>query len=167
MASPNSSRYHLLPDPRASIDSNDDENARLIDATEDNTTPKKVKRGVTFHPTVITRLIALVFTFASFMTFIFVGGSDDSPAIVFLSFTIARQLFVLLSHLIGKFVQIHIEINNAALKRTSIVKKADNLRSGAVPLIMDACIIIGLIISLSFGLLGRALAAAIVGFIGL
>ena len=137
-ASMASSRTPLLADDRR----------QSIDSAYDNEETAILGGFATaFHPTIYTRSIALVLAFPAFVIFI-VQGPHYSPAIVFLSFAIARQLVVLGSHLGSQIVVIHIEVMHHRLKGVS-AKAQETWIKRTVAATIDGVVLLGLLVTLS------------------
>jgi len=142
-----SSRAPLLADPhRQSMESNyDDEETALLGgfATTSPTRPF----ATSFYPTLYSRGLALILAIPAFIIFI-VAGPSYAPAIVFLSFAIARQLVVLGSHFGSQLVVVHIEIVHPKWKSVS-AKAQEKWIKKSVAGAIDGGILLGLLVTLA------------------
>ncbi|KIN07118.1 hypothetical protein OIDMADRAFT_15995, partial [Oidiodendron maius Zn] len=144
-----SSRTPLLADDRQriSISSDDDpEETALLGglATSSPTRPFATH----FYPSLALRGLALVLALPAFIIFI-VHGPHYAGAIVFLSFAIARQLVVLVSHFGSRIVNIRIEVVHPKLKGVS-TRAQEKWIKRSVAAITDGVILLGMLITLSF-----------------
>ncbi|PVH86296.1 hypothetical protein DL98DRAFT_526829 [Cadophora sp. DSE1049] len=107
--------YHRLPeDNRPSLDSTG-EDERLLDPSDDNhddnpTTPKQKQFKYCFHPTLIFRFVAFVLYLSAAITFLVSGRYSTLVAIIFNFLAVARQVLVLLHHILTRFIRVRIRI---------------------------------------------------------
>jgi hypothetical protein len=140
-----SSHAPLFADNRRSIDSADDEETALLGGFA--TTSPSRPFAASLHPTLYTRGLALIIAIPAFILFV-VHGPYFAPAIVFLSFAIARQLVVLGSHFGSQIVVIHIEVVHHRLKGVSARAQERWIKRSAA-LAVDGIILLGLLVTLS------------------
>ncbi|KAG0649189.1 hypothetical protein D0Z07_4554 [Hyphodiscus hymeniophilus] len=140
-----SSHAPLFAPNRRSMDSTEDEETALLGgfATTSSTRPF----ATSVHPTLYTRGLALILAIPAFILFV-VHGPYFAPAIVFLSFAIARQLVVLISHFGSQIVVIHIEVVHHRLKSVSARAQERWIKKSAA-LAVDGVILLGMLVTLS------------------
>jgi hypothetical protein len=140
-----SSDAPLFAPNRRSIDSADDEETALLGGLA--TTSPSRPFATSLFPTIYTRSLALILAIPAFILFV-VHGPHFAPAIVFLSFAIARQIVVLGSHFGSQIVLIHIEVVHPRLKSVSSRAQERWIKRGAA-LAVDGVILLGMLITLS------------------
>lgn len=140
-----SSHALLADDQRRSLDSTDDEETPLLGglATTSPTRPF----ATSFYPTLYTRGVGLVLAIPAFVIFI-VHGPHFAPAIVFLSFAIARQVLVLGRFLGSQIIVIHIEVVHPRLKSVSAAAQERWIKK-LMGLVTDGVILLGMLVTLS------------------
>lgn len=143
-----SSRTPLLADDhhRNSLSSDDDRDETTLLGGLATTSPTR-PFAAHFYPSLALRGIALVLALPAFIIFI-VHGPHYAGAIVFLSFAIARQLVVLVSHFGSRIVSIKIEVVHPGLKGVSARAQEKWIKQG-VAAVTDGVILLGLLITLS------------------
>ncbi|KAL2062275.1 hypothetical protein VTL71DRAFT_6541 [Oculimacula yallundae] len=120
-------RYHRLPeDTRPSLDSTG-EDAHLLDARSDTphdnpTTPKKKEFKYCFHPTIYLRFVAFALYLSSAIVLIISGRRMSVAAGVFAFIAMARQIWVLLHHILTQFIRVRVRIEFRE-SRSSITTK--------------------------------------------
>lgn len=139
-------RTPLLADDQRSTSSHsvDDEIPRLNGLY---TTSPFRPFATSFHPTLAIRTLALVIALPSFIIFA-VHGPPYAPATTFLSFAIARQLFVLGGHFGSQIIVVKIEVVHHRLKGVS-AKAQEKWIKKSVAAFVDALVLVGLLVSLS------------------
>jgi hypothetical protein len=140
-----SSRTPLLADDRHSIDSTAEEETALLGGLF--TTSPTRPFATSFYPTLFTRSLALILALPSFIIFI-IHGPHYAAAIVFLSFALARQLFILGSHFGSQILVIHIEVVHHRLKGVS-ARAQEKWIKKSVAAFIDGVILLGLLVTLS------------------
>jgi hypothetical protein len=160
---------------RRSVDSADDEETALLGGLA--TTSPSRPFATSFYPTLYTRGLALILAIPSFILFV-VHGPHFAPAIVFLSFAIARQLIVLGSYFGSQIVVIHIEVVHHRLKGVSAKAQERWIKKSAA-LAVDGIILLGMLVTLAvvahkvaiwrypYAWRGLVIGAVVLGFISL
>ncbi|KAK0122425.1 hypothetical protein ONS95_010661 [Cadophora gregata] len=101
----------------------------------------------TFHPTLHLRTAAFILLLPSFILFTLLGPAF-SPVIVFLSFALARQLFILIAHFSANIVIIRIEVVHSRLKAASD-KAREKWVKRSVAAGVDGVVLVGLLVTLA------------------
>ncbi|KAH7370866.1 hypothetical protein BKA65DRAFT_545565 [Rhexocercosporidium sp. MPI-PUGE-AT-0058] len=101
----------------------------------------------TFHPTLHIRTFAFLLLLPSFILFTLLGPAY-APVIVFLSFALARQLFILIAHFSANIVIIRIEVVHSKLKAASD-KAQEKWVKRSVAAGVDGVILLGLLVTLA------------------
>ncbi|PVH80921.1 hypothetical protein DL98DRAFT_654370 [Cadophora sp. DSE1049] len=101
----------------------------------------------TFHPTLHIRSLAFILLLPSFILFTLLGPAF-SPVIVFLSFALARQLFILFALKCANIVIIRIEVVHSRLKKASD-KAQEKWVKRSVAAGVDAVVLVGLLVTLA------------------
>ncbi|KAH9206897.1 hypothetical protein DL95DRAFT_396503 [Leptodontidium sp. 2 PMI_412] len=101
----------------------------------------------TFHPTLHIRSFAFVLLLPAFILFTLLGPAY-APVIVFLSFALARQLFILIAHFSSNIVIIRIEVVHSKLKAASD-KAQEKWVKRSVAAGVDGVILLGLLVTLA------------------
>jgi hypothetical protein len=101
-----------------------------------------------FYPSLALRGLALILAIPAFIIFV-VHGPHYAGAIVFLSFAIARQLVVLVSHFGSQVVNIRIEVVHPRWKAVSARAQEKWIKQAAAVL-TDGVVLLGMLITLSF-----------------
>lgn len=146
-----SSRYSplLADDQRPSLDSTDPANEETHLLNGLITTSPSRPFATTYHPTILSRSLGLLLLIPAFIIFT-VHNSHHSytPAIVFVSFAIFRQLVVLGSHFGSQLIVIRIEVVHPRLKAASVKSQEKSIKRIAA-LVVDGGILLGLLVCLS------------------
>lgn len=148
-------RYHRLPeDNRPSMDSDsvvDDEERALIGPFDNELASLKQRSKdckFTWHPTVLTRLIALALL-STGLAFLIVSRQQISiAAIVFVCIALARILLILLHHLFSYFIHVKIvqtSTSTSAQPRNLLSKPAQS----RIHVVLDLLIALPLVITAS------------------
>lgn len=103
--------------------------------------------ATSLHPTLTLRTLSLVLSLPSFIIFA-VHGPRYASATTFLSFAIARQLFVLGGHFGSQIIVVKIEVVHHRFKGVS-AKAQEKWIKRSVAASVDVVILIGLLVSLS------------------
>lgn len=140
-----SSHAPLFADNRRSMDSADDEETALLGGFATTSPSRPFATNV--YPTLYTRGLALILAIPAFILFV-VHGPYFAPAIVFVSFAIARQVVVLGSYFGSQIVLIHIEVVHHRLKGVSARAQEKWIKKSAA-LAVDGIILLGILITLS------------------
>ncbi|KAH7312071.1 hypothetical protein BKA65DRAFT_558694 [Rhexocercosporidium sp. MPI-PUGE-AT-0058] len=108
-------RYHRLPeDNRPSLDSAG-EDERLLDPREDThdddpTSPKKKQLKYSFHPTLLFRFVSFVLYLAAAIVFLVSRRQASILGAIFAFIAMGRQTWVLLHHLLTRFIRVRVRI---------------------------------------------------------
>ncbi|KAK2624183.1 hypothetical protein QTJ16_006133 [Diplocarpon rosae] len=131
--------------------------------------------STTIHPTLHTRSLSALLLLSAFIAFILLRPSHiNTSNVVFLSFALARQLFILIAHFSTRLFVIRIEVVNPRLQAVRDRTRERAVRTG-IALSVDGAVLLGLLVTLTLGAVnvdrnggGGVLEAGVVlGFLGL
>jgi hypothetical protein len=149
-------RYHRLPeDNRPSLDFIPGDDERLLDPADDgddqNPPKKDNELSFSFHPTLILRLVNVIFLTISLAFYIICRQRIAIAAIVFTCIALLRNLLVLLGlfqRLITRRIRFHIEIVGSS-RSTKPAKAPAWLKSGGLQVALDLLVALTLLITVT------------------
>jgi len=148
-------RYHRLPEePRVSMESSTggdlDAGDLLLDPLRNDESPtsSKGERKFSCHPTLILRLLATCILSISFILFVVDHRPRSLSAIILVSFVVARNVIVIIHHIVSQHIRVHIEFRNRQ-PRVRAPKRSvpEWLKQGWFHLLLDLVLFANLLIT--------------------